>query len=328
MDKVSVIIPIYNVEKYLEECLDSVLGQSYTNLEIILVDDGSPDGCPAICDAYAKKDGRIIVIHQENGGLSAARNVGLDVCSGEWIMFVDSDDTLVENAVEALHILIKEKEATLAVGNHRKIEFHESKNLYKICSKVKIEEYTKLQIFSNYGKANSLPVTSWGKMYKAEIFEKIRFPVGKIHEDVFIAPLVYDQCSNIVYTDEIIYNYLQRADSIMGSSKKNRNLDAVEASKFQYTFLYENHYLKSAQKAKLSLVSLVTQCRYRSDFSSKENKKQFDKYHKEILFILKKHTMEGTTLKQKICFSCYQVHPFLCYILLKVKRKIENLEPV
>lgn len=236
---VSIIVPIYKVEPYLRRCLDSIVNQTYTNLEIILVDDGSPDGCPAICDEYAAKDSRIVVIHKDNGGLSDARNAGLDICKGEYISFVDSDDWISENLINDFIFIAKKEKSSLVIGNHEKFRYGEcipkitpTEN-YSVISSFQALEY----LSSEYGLNFTV---SWGKLYKKSLWDTIRFPKGKLYEDAYVCYLIYAAAVNICFVNAPFYKYLQRDDSIMGQTKDP--LHATEAKILFYYFLKKTSY--------------------------------------------------------------------------------------
>lgn len=236
---VSIIVPVYKVEPYLRRCLDSIVNQTYTNLEIILVDDGSPDGCPQICDEYAAKDKRIVVIHKKNGGLSDARNAGLDICKGEYISFVDSDDWIVLNYIEVLLSINTKENADITIGNHKKVG--ESKEI-DFCKKN--DEYKVLnsyQALENLLGEYALNFTvSWGKMYRAQLWRNLRFPKGKLYEDAYVCHLLYSKSSSICFLNEPIYYYTQRPDSIM--SNTTSSIHAIEPQIIFYHFLKEKNY--------------------------------------------------------------------------------------
>lgn len=212
---VSIIIPIYQVEKYIYRCIDSVIKQTYKNLEIILVDDGSPDKCGLICDEYKKKDKRIKVIHKKNGGLSEARNEGLKIVSGEYVGFIDSDDWVEENYIDELYKLLKTYNSDISVCNFYKIS--DNVNFMNNKGNFKIEEFTNIQALEEYFGNNYVKiVVTWGKLYRKNLFESIEFPVGKIHEDEFITHKLLYRANKIVMTTKCLYFYWQRPDSIMG----------------------------------------------------------------------------------------------------------------
>jgi glycosyltransferase involved in cell wall biosynthesis len=233
-DLISVIVPVYKVEKYLEKCVDSIVRQTYHNIEIILVDDGSPDTCPQLCDEWEKRDSRIKVIHKENGGLSSARNAGLDIVKGAYIVFVDSDDYIADNMVERLYSALKEHNADMSLcgftyidESNQPVEDMNSK-LHTSDEVISGREAVKLLL----SKYNWYYTIAWCKLYRTELFQDIRFPVGKIHEDEFISHLIFDKCKKVSCISDRLYFYLQREDSIMGKNFNRlniRELDAVEA---------------------------------------------------------------------------------------------------
>ena len=191
---VSVIIPIYKVEPYLRQCVESVIAQTYKNLEIILVDDGSPDNCPKICDKYSQTDKRIKVIHKPNGGLSDARNAGIEIAKGDYLSFVDSDDVIHSQMIDTLmRPLIKDN--TLGMSVCRSLNFENDDEL----SNKTINLYDFRDFFMK-----NLWVTAWGKVYKKELFSTIKFPVGRIHEDEFTTHKVCYETKKIAYTESQI----------------------------------------------------------------------------------------------------------------------------
>ena len=217
---VSVIIPIYKVEQYLHLCVNSVLAQTYRNLEIILVDDGSPDGCPAICDEYARQDSRVRVIHQVNAGLSMARNAGIDVCTGAYITFVDSDDLLHERFVERLLAACEQTGAAVAVGAYRKDTLEA--NLQRCTNDLPSSAPTvisgreaNLRMYDQPQWARM--ITAWGKLFRRELLVKERFPAIKLHEDeALIYKLLY-RAERVALVDDAVYYYSQNPSSLMAN---------------------------------------------------------------------------------------------------------------
>lgn len=243
-DLISVIIPIYKVENFLDECISSVASQSYKNLEIILVDDGSPDGCPAICDAWAKKDSRIKVIHKSNGGLSDARNAGLDIANGEYISFVDSDDWILPGMYEKMLFLIEKENADICACNIRSCypdyeEVWGSKEYFA----GKSEEILEM-LYSD----TKYPVAAWNKLYKRECWKELRFPVGKICEDAFTTYQLVHNAERIVQMPEAFYCYRIRPQSIMTSAFSIKRMDEEEAWRANYQFV-KMHYPALYKKA-------------------------------------------------------------------------------
>ena len=209
---ISVIVPIYKVEKYLRKCIESILSQTYTNLEIILVDDGSPDKCGEICDEYEKRDSRIKVIHKKNGGLSDARNAGLDIMAGNYVAFVDSDDWIEPQMYEHLLAKLHYFHADISIGG---VSCDLDDN--GIINTEKIVSYDSAPFSEgNVETMHRFFTTSWAawdKLYKATLFRDIRYPVGEINEDEAIVLQLLSKCSRVCYSGEIFYHYMKRPGS-------------------------------------------------------------------------------------------------------------------
>lgn len=219
---VSIIVPVYKVEKYLRTCINSVLHQSYTSWELILVDDGSPDYSGEICDEYARIDERIEVIHKKNGGLSFARNVGLDIMRGEYVTFLDSDDFWHSDYLKILMEYVIEKGAEIAQCDF--VRGTET-TFPTFNGKVLVERYDNHSVFTSRTGKTIL----WGKIYKADFFSKIRMPVGLINEDDWTTWKLYYQAQKIVVTNQPLYYYTKNPNSIMGTNRKKPNLSFIEA---------------------------------------------------------------------------------------------------
>lgn len=224
---VSIIVPVYNVEKYIHSCVDSILTQTYENLQVILVDDGTLDNSGKICDEFAKKDNRVTVIHKENGGLSSARNKGLDVASGDYIMFVDGDDYLADNAVEIL----------LSANEKYDADFVQFKLIHTECEdyiKKSANEKYNVQIITDLDKMYWKMYETVGsgesactKLYKRHLFDGLRFKEGIIHEDVYFTLFMLQKAKKAVYLDIGLYYYIIRENSIITSSFSKKNLDSI-----------------------------------------------------------------------------------------------------
>lgn len=223
---ISIIVPCYNVEGYLHKCVDSLIAQTYRNIEIILVDDGSPDNCGKMCDEYSAMDTRIKVIHKKNGGLSDARNVAIDVAIGEYITFVDSDDYVSSDYVETLYRLVEKYQCKAGVAWLR--TFHEGCNadtnqpfyIEKVFDRMEgIEKMFYQELFDT---------AAWCKIYHRSLFETgIRYPFGLLYEDLPTTYLLFLQADKIAFCNHIIYNYLLRANSIEGQPFKANKLDSA-----------------------------------------------------------------------------------------------------
>ena len=237
--KISIIVPIYNVEKYLIRCIDSILSQTFKELEVILVDDGSPDNCAQICDKYSAIDNRIKVIHKSNGGLSSARNAGLDIAQGEFIGFIDSDDWISSRMYEVLYNLCTEYNADIAECCYKKvykdtiIKEIESNNSIKVLNNIKVLEEMYKDSFAG-------STVSVNKLYKSSLFKNIRFPEGKLNEDQFTTYKLYFNSKKVVATNECLYYYYQSPQSIMRSEFSIKKLDAIEALEETRLFYEKN----------------------------------------------------------------------------------------
>ena len=224
---ISVIVPCYKVERYLCKCVTSILSQTYRNLEILLVDDGSPDNCGKICDEFAKKDSRIKVIHKKNGGLSDARNVAIDIATGEWLIFIDSDDYVSNSHVETLYSLVEKYNVEIAAaqfkerqeGTHIKLDTNNSIEI-KLNKEDAIETMFYQDLFET---------SAWGKIYKRSLFEcGIRYPKGKLYEDLPTTYKLIEESSGVAVTSKQTTYYLIRKSSIEGESFSERKNAVLE----------------------------------------------------------------------------------------------------
>ena len=235
--KISVIVPVYKAEPYLDKCVSSIVNQTYKNLEIILVDDGSPDNCPAMCDAWAEKDSRIRVMHKTNGGLSDARNAGMAVATGKLMAFVDSDDWIVPDMYEYLYQRLTEDNSDIAACGVQMVweDKTPSRTLTREGSCVLNQEEAMRAIIEE----SWLKQPVWYKLYKTELVRDILFPVGKYHEDVFWSYQAVGRAQRVSVSDHIGYYYLQRGGSIMGEGYSLKRLDAVEAKIQRCAYIQE-----------------------------------------------------------------------------------------
>lgn len=228
--KISVIVPVYRVEPYLRKCLNSITGQTYQDLEIVLVDDGSPDSCGAICDEYAARDSRIRVIHKENGGLSSARNAGLDMATGIYICFVDSDDWIEADMCEYLFSGAKRNEADIVVCG-----MFEELPAQQICRCWYQEEsFDTEEGLAQLFRREKYSHSAWGKLYRRTLFADVRFPNGRNFEDIATTYRVFEKAKTVQLMPEAKYHYLQRPDSIMGDGTLRNRMDSYIAAKEQY----------------------------------------------------------------------------------------------
>lgn len=237
-DLISVIIPVYKVEKYLCRCVDSVLEQTYTNMEIILVDDGSPDNCPVMCDEYARQDSRVKVIHQENAGLSGARNAGIDMAQGQWLAFVDSDDYLTADFLERLYQACVDTGSSLSVCRWEYVRGETIPEHGTGETRV----YTGREMLANlYVPDGAYFVVAWNKLYRKELFEDIRYPLGIIHEDEATTYRIYDKVKKAAYVDRSLYGYFVTPVSITRGFNPKR-MDWVTAVAERLDFFEQKGY--------------------------------------------------------------------------------------
>ena len=236
---ISVIVPIYNVEKYLNKCVDSIISQTYKNLEIILVDDGSSDNCPKICDKYADSDSRIKVVHKKNGGLSDARNAGLKIATGEYIFFIDSDDWIKPQTLLCMMETAQKYSADIVECNV--MYYYDNKNEEKYNDDQFAVYDNNASIMSAYIKDYNIKTVVWNKLYKRTIINDTCFEFGKYHEDEFFTYQILAKTNKLVHLDEYFYCYYQREGSIMGSSFSLKHLDSLEAALRRSEFIKTNY---------------------------------------------------------------------------------------
>ena len=302
-DLISVIVPIYNVEKYLNNCIDSIISQSYKNLEIILVDDGSNDSSSGICDEYASLDSRVIVIHKNNEGLSSARNLGLDIAKGNLICFIDGDDYIEPTMIEKLFDNMINCNSDMSI-----CDFYYDK--YGIKKKTDVQRDSKELVFERKDKFSclhndlgNLTVRAWGKLYKKELFDNVRYPDGKIFEDSNIICDLLDKAKAISYLLEPLCNYVYREDSIVNSFSVN-HFDKIDSFNRKIEFFTKKKYFDLAieeenRKALVIIKNLAKMKCYRIN-----NKEVYDKYYNELVETSKELSWKDTSSKLK-CFKIF-----------------------
>ena len=312
---VSVIVPVYNVENYLIDCLDSLIAQSMDNIEIILVDDGSTDDCPSICDAYAQSDKRIKVIHQENKGLSDARNAGIGIASAGYIMFVDSDDYVDRDFCLLAYKTITETNSDMVVFGYDKINvtgtpIGDSCIHKNICGPATTEEAL------CYISSEQIQEYAWNKIYRKELFAEIRYPSGELWEDMATTYLLINKCRTVFIIPDILYHYRIRPYSLSYHTPKeqieiivNRHVDA-------YEYLLTSYPKAAELMRKRSFKDKIYYC----TFYRNEPNDLYRKYRQELSQA--KLTMKelGKRLwlkKMLICLS-----PKLFSLVISIKQKL------
>ncbi len=306
---ISVIVPVYKVEDYLSRCVDSILSQTYRNIEVILVDDGSPDKCGEICDRYAQHDPRVRVIHKENGGLSDARNAGIEIAQGQYISFIDSDDWVHPEFLESLYQLTRSTDADIAASDFMRTS---TENLPLTLEEETVYQYSNLEALKQYaGVFYVQMVVSWGKIYKKQLFEGVRFPVGRVHEDEFTTHKVIYKAKRIVFTTRKLLYYWQRQDSIMGSRSSLKNqLDTIDALLERSAF-FESIGLDDLSGLTYKKVFFILRKLFRN-----MEKEEIDNGLKQKFWQLKSKLRNGNhDLKFKVFYETYFFSPLVFNIL-------------
>lgn len=327
-EKVSVIVPIYNVEQYLRECLDSIMAQTYKNIEIILINDGSLDQSGAIADEYKEKDKRIKLIHKENGGLSDARNQGMREATGEYTMFVDSDDWLNTSTIETM------LNACISLG----ADVVQSAFYYAYPNKLLIDHrylkkkehlitLTKQELMGELVRNHYVKNFAWGKLYKTELIKDIPFKKGVLFEDVFWAHQVMHHVQKYTILHDAFYYYRQRDDSIV-ASYSIRNLDMIRGLKERHIFI-KRHYatLTSESYKNILKMNLI-----HYDLLEKHNDKDMDKSHrKEIQAYIQTHyenlkqsAIDEPNLRRQLFL--FSIHPHLNRGFLRLKSILRRMK--
>lgn len=313
--KISIVVPIFKVEKFIFKCVKSIQNQTYQNLEIILVDDGSPDNCPQICDQLASEDSRIKVIHKDNGGLSSARNAGIDIARGEFIMFVDSDDSIHPQMCEVLINSICSLGVDIACCTFKKVK--ENRVVKdKIINLNKLD----LKVYENNGvmdllfnKKIPLIMTAWGKLYKKEIFKNIRYPKGVIHEDEAIIHHILSECKKISFANVPLYYYTQRNSSIITSKFNRKRLVVLKHLNERQLFISEK-YPELKDNAIRHYLKILILYYYYSKWANLDYE-ILEKIKKEIdKFVLQGYSSRLTKLFKK--------YPIVLGLILKLREKL------
>ena len=323
---ISIIIPIYNVENFLPPCIDSVLLQTYENIEIILVDDGSSDNSRNICDAYSLKDNRIKVIHKENGGLSDARNVGIENINGDFVFFLDSDDLIEKDTIEYLYHMLTINNADMSICQRALID-EEGKQIVEKTAyfdSVIIGKEECLKALMQH-KIND---SACMKLYKSEIFHNIRFPKGKFNEDLFVSHLTIAQTQTIAVGKEQKYLYRIRKNSITHRNFEKRHLDVIEGAKRRLNFISLN-YPSLIKYARAGMISAANLCSYTIINSSQHLKqlkseiKLLQKYYRKYLkdFIFLKGSGFSAKVFASISFFCLRFAIRIARVFSREKEK-------
>lgn len=268
---ISVVVPVYKVERFLPQCAESILSQSYTDIQLILVDDGSPDRCGAMCDEYARQDGRVTVIHRENGGLSAARNSGIEAAQGEYITFVDSDDFLLPGTLQDMVSLMEGESADVVVSKTVRCDENDTPDTFVLpAEKREIKLYTGGEIMRCLLIGRDIPVTAWGKLYKTKLFQGIRYPEGKEHEDVYTSYMLLHLARKVACTGSPGYVYRKNGggQSLRFSEKRLASIDA----KIQQAHFVEREYPNLKSLAYIGIVYACNRCLWQMSLTDYQDK--------------------------------------------------------
>lgn len=313
---ISVVVPVYNVEQYLDQCIESIVEQTYSNLEIIIVNDGSTDCSGEKCDAWSEKDIRIKVVHQNNKGLSGARNTGIDLATGRYITFIDSDDYIEKNMIQYLYQLIVENAAQISVCQTSVV----SESGEKIENDIQTVTHTihgNRECMEQFFVSNSIDTVAWGKLYLTELFQNVRYTEKKYHEDVFTTYKLIAKCECIAVGDLCGYNYRWRAGGISKIAFAKKHLDSIEGATIRKEFI-EKNYPDLTYLAEASIVYAANQCVLKYAKSNTNDKdiveflqKQYRKYEMSFL--------KGVNSRKAKIFS------LSAYINLKVLIKIYRI---
>lgn len=306
---ISVIVPVYKVEQYLERCVCSIISQTYQNLEIILVDDGSPDKCGEICEIFAQNDSRIRVYHKQNGGLSDARNFGVEYSHGEYIVFVDSDDYIAPNYIEYLLVLLKKYNADISCCCMA--ETHADTADYRTNDEIPNEQiFTGIEVCRrSFMYLHTFLVLACGKLYSSDIVKKYTFPVGKIHEDAATTCKFFYEANRVIVGNKRLYAYYQNPKSIMHTKGNNLNPDKIWAYEHRAKFFEEHNEKKLAKIAWNALYNLYVR-------DSIDNQGRSDYFIKT--FAKGKKLDAKTRLEVKL----YQISPYIYRKCLDIQKAL------
>lgn len=328
MAKIAVIVPLYNVEEYLPRCIDSILNQSFSDFRLILINDGSTDRSGDICDEYKEKDNRIKVIHQENMGISMARNNGIENVKEDYVTFVDSDDYIHRDMLKILYRTLNKYKGDISVCQFElsyediRIEDEELENH-------SITKNNRQAVDMIVGESNVNMIVPWGKLYKRRLFENIKYPEGKYHEDEFVTYKLIYKAKKVVINTEELYYYTQRKQSITGSTYNSKRLVKLEALKEAIDFFKDHDEKELESRARLRYLMNIQIGYYKVKYEMSDQqdtlRKLKSEYDLEYKYVLQnKHNL---TIRNKIMLRFFKLFPNLyCYVVkksIKAGRKVK-----
>lgn len=284
---ISIIVPVYNVEEFLPKCIDSILAQTYENLEIILVEDGTKDNSGQICDAYAEKDSRIKVIHKENGGLSSARNAGMDVARGEYFGFVDSDDWIEPETYECLMTVAQKYDADLVCGGRYDVDGTTGERTIGLCPK-REECISAMEMLGRVCTWDNCDSAAWDKLYRRRLFDEIRYPLGMYSEDIAIFYKLMEKANRVALCPKPLYNYLHRANSITTAKLSEKTFHYPNHTEVVYAYICQRHP-EIKQQARFLRVRGIAYAMMSIDLAGREAWQQYKDYYVRMKKELRTH---------------------------------------
>ena len=312
-NKISIIIPVYNVEKFIVKCIESVINQTYKNLEIILIDDGSQDMCPKICDEYSKKDNRVLVVHKKNGGLSDARNKGLDIATGDFVIFVDSDDFIEPDLCEKCIGLFDDDVDIIAYKYRRVYDNH----IEKIEVDEGISKYSQPDVEKIYIERKIITHMVSDKMFRRSLFDNVRFIKNRLAEDLAICYKLIGNARSVMLYNKVFYNYYIRNNSIMGSNSYKLCIDAYAGEYESYHYIMENYpqyivenntrFLNQSMKTYLKLIK---------NFGN-DNNEDIENEMKSVFINIQEIDKEHMPFKTTLFYCCFRLNKDFAWMLFK-----------
>lgn len=323
MPTISVIVPVYKVEKYIHRCVDSILGQTYADFVLILVDDGSPDGCPAICDEYAEKDSRVVVIHQENGGLSAARNAGIDWVfansDSQWLTFIDSDDWVHPEYLQRLLEAAEDHNVSVSICGYIQTDGAEP----EIVPETLIPAVWNAEDF--YVERNVNAIIACAKLYRKECFREIRYPMGKIHEDEFVTHTIIFPAGSLAVIDAPMYYYFYNDQGITKAAWRPQRLHVLDAVDQQIEYMGQHGFEKAYRHAIKKYMVCLSSHIYRL---KDENRKLSMRYIPQLRWKLKWMLAKWHAITPLDAFpGVYEAaFPWFMYVFWIVRAQINKIK--
>lgn len=325
MPRLSIIVPIYNVEKYLSRCIESILNQTFKDFELILVNDSSTDNCKEICEKYKRMDSRIIVANKKNGGVSSARNLGIDISKGDYIGFVDSDDFIDVHMYEILLNTINAYDSDIVICDYYKVNEYDIKKYEKMKSNnkdINVENINNIDAIERIITRDIKIVVAWNKIYKRSLFDNLRYKEGVICEDEFLAHRIFYKCNKVSIINQKLYYYIQRKGSIINSPFSSKDFDKIYAIKDRVDFLNEKKITNLIDKAEKSFMDYFV-WNYFAGYQRLENieyelkrlKKEFNSVFYRIL------DNKFISLNEKITLFILYLSPYL-YNKLVINREL------